>query len=192
MKNYKDIDSYIASFPKKVQMTLKKLRSTIKKVIPVSEETISYGIPSFSVNDSYVAHFGGFEKHVSLFPGGAAPIEAFKKELVSYKTGRGTIQFPLDTKIPYGLISRIVKYSLKHSLDKVRQKANSKGVHVEFHPNGVIWAKGKVKDRKMEGYWEWFRKNGVILRSGYFKKGVQTGKWTTYDKAGKAYKVTQK
>jgi uncharacterized protein YdhG (YjbR/CyaY superfamily) len=191
MKDFKDINSYIASYPKNVQVILKKLRTTIKKIIPAAEESIAYGIPSFSLNGIYVVHFGGFEKHVSLFPT-SEPITAFKKELSKYKTGRGTIQFPLDKPIPYGLISRIIKYSLRNSVDKVRKKAATKGIHIEFHANGVIWAKGKIKDRKMEGYWEWFRKNGVLMRSGYFKKGVQTGTWTTYDAKGKPYKITDK
>ena len=41
-----------------------------------------------------------------------------------------------------------------------------------------------------EGRWEWFRKKGTKMRSGYFKNGKQVGKWTTYDRKGKAFKVT--
>jgi antitoxin component YwqK of YwqJK toxin-antitoxin module len=41
-----------------------------------------------------------------------------------------------------------------------------------------------------DGYWEWFRKDGTKMRSGYFRLGKQVGEWTTYDKKGKAVKVT--
>ena len=59
-----------------------------------------------------------------------------------------------------------------------------------------MWAKGYMKDGKMEGYWEWFRKParlgikvGTKMRSGSFAHGKQVGEWTTYDKKGKVVKV---
>ena len=62
--------------------------------------------------------------------------------------------------------------------------------YVHYHKDGTIWAKGKRKNGKPSGYWEWFQKDGVKLRSGYFENGVQAGEWTTYDRNGKVYKVT--
>ncbi len=58
------------------------------------------------------------------------------------------------------------------------------------HKDGTLWAKGQVRGETLEGYWEWFRKDGTKLRSGFFAGGEQTGEWTTYDKKGKAYKIT--
>jgi antitoxin component YwqK of YwqJK toxin-antitoxin module len=62
--------------------------------------------------------------------------------------------------------------------------------HIHYHKDGTIWAKGRIVDGVMTGYWEWFRKDGSIMRSGHFEKGVQVGEWTTYDKNGKVVKVT--
>jgi antitoxin component YwqK of YwqJK toxin-antitoxin module len=42
----------------------------------------------------------------------------------------------------------------------------------------------------MTGYWEWFRKDGSKMRSGNFENGKQVGEWITYDKNGRAIKVT--
>jgi antitoxin component YwqK of YwqJK toxin-antitoxin module len=49
---------------------------------------------------------------------------------------------------------------------------------------------GRLIDGVMTGYWEWFRKDGTMMRSGYFEDGQQVGQWTTYDRNGKAVKVT--
>lgn len=62
--------------------------------------------------------------------------------------------------------------------------------HVEYHKDGSVWAKGKMKDGVPTGHWEWFRRDGTKLRSGSFEKGAQSGEWTTYDKKGAVYKVT--
>lgn len=62
--------------------------------------------------------------------------------------------------------------------------------HIHRHKDGSIWAKGGLLNKKMHGYWVWYRKDGSKMRSGYFDKGKQTGKWTTYDKTGRVVKVT--
>jgi len=70
-------------------------------------------------------------------------------------------------------------------------KKTDTGLHIEYHRDGSVWAKGRMKSGVMAGYWEWFRKDGTILRSGFFKDGRQAGDWTTYDNKGKVYKVTR-
>lgn len=68
-----------------------------------------------------------------------------------------------------------------------------RGYTIKYHANGkTIWSKGKMKNGKPEGYWEWYRIDGTIKRSGTFKNSKSIGTWTTYDTKGKIYKVTQK
>ena len=63
-------------------------------------------------------------------------------------------------------------------------------VHVEYHKDGSVWAKGRTLNGVPTGYWEWFRKDGTRMRSGTFQKGRQVGEWTTYDRASRVVKVT--
>ena len=111
----KNIDEYIAGFPPEVQEVLEKVRTTIKKAAPRAEESISYEIPTFKLNGKRLIYFAGFKNHISVYP---APrgAEEFKEELAAYEGGKGTVQFPLDKPIPFGLINRIVKYRAKETL----------------------------------------------------------------------------
>lgn len=104
-----NVDEYISRFPSDVQKTLEKIRTTIRKAAPKAEETISYQIPAYKRNGKILIYFAGFTKHISVYP---APRQAreFKKELSAYKGGKGTVQFPLDRRIPYDLITRIVRF----------------------------------------------------------------------------------
>ena len=113
-------DEYIAGFPKTTQKVLKQIRVTIKKAAPQAEETISYGIPTFTLNDRYLIYFAGFKNHISLYPAPRGN-ETFKKELSGYKGGKGTVQFPLDKPMPLNLITRIVKFKLKENSEKARK-----------------------------------------------------------------------
>jgi len=102
------ISEYIAQFPKPTQKLLKSLRQSIKDTAPMAVEKIAYGIPTFALNGNLV-HFAAYSKHIGFYPGSAA-IVVFKKDLLGYKTAKGTVQFPIDKPLPLALIQKIVRY----------------------------------------------------------------------------------
>lgn len=116
----KNIDEYIAGFPKDIQKLLEQIRLTIKKAAPEAEETISYAIPTFTLNGNLV-HFAAFKNHIGFYPFPSGN-EAFKKELSKYKGGKGTVQFPLDEPLPFNLISKMVKFRVKENLERIKTK----------------------------------------------------------------------
>jgi uncharacterized protein YdhG (YjbR/CyaY superfamily) len=114
---FKNIDEYILIFPKDVQKILRQIRETIKKAAPNAEEVISYGMPAFK-QSKVLVYFTAYKNHIGFYPT-ANPIKVFSKELNEYKTSKGTIQFPLDKKIPLTLISKITKFRVKEDLEKL-------------------------------------------------------------------------
>ena len=118
------IDAYIANSPKEIQEILEKVRATIRKAAPKAEETINYGMPTFTLEGNLV-HFAGFKNHIGFYPTPSG-IENFKKELSVYKGAKGSVQFPLDKPIPYTLISKIVKFRVKENLARAAAKGKKK------------------------------------------------------------------
>ncbi len=116
----KTIDDYIGRYPEEVQRLLTRMRRTIQKAAPQAKEKIRYRIPTFTLRGNLV-HFGAFTTHISFFPTSSG-ITAFQKELSTYKTSRGTVQFPFDKPLPLALVGRIVKFRVKESLDKGKKK----------------------------------------------------------------------
>jgi uncharacterized protein YdhG (YjbR/CyaY superfamily) len=104
----KDIDAYIHGFPPDVQEKLEAVRRTIRAAVPEASEKISYQIPTFTL-DGNLVHFAGFKNHIGFYPG-TEGIKAFESKLKSYKTAKGSVQFPLDKPLPFGLIAAIVKF----------------------------------------------------------------------------------
>jgi uncharacterized protein YdhG (YjbR/CyaY superfamily) len=121
----KNIDEYIAGFPKEVQEKLQKVRTTIKKAAPDAEETIKYKIPTFMLKGKYLIYFAGYKNHIALYP---APIgiPEFKEAISAYESGKGTLQFPLDKPIPFGLITKIVKFRAKENLARAVTKGKKR------------------------------------------------------------------
>jgi uncharacterized protein YdhG (YjbR/CyaY superfamily) len=89
----KTVAGYIAAAPKEQRPALEKLRKTIKAAAPKATEAISYGIVGFKQGRKNVVYFGSWKEHIALYGTG----------------GAGTIQFPADKPIPYGLVTRLVK-----------------------------------------------------------------------------------
>lgn len=115
-----NIDEFISTFPMETQEMLQQIRQTIQKAAPKATEKISYGIPTFYLEGNLV-HFSGYRNHVGFYPGAGA-IKAFEKELTEYETSKGTVQFPLDKKLPVKLITAMVKFCVKAKEEKAKAK----------------------------------------------------------------------
>ena len=114
------IDEYIRYFPEEVQVKLERIRKTIKKAAPGAKEVISYQMPAFKLN-SVLVYFAAFKDHISFFPT-SKPLKVFAEELKEYETSKGTIKFPLDKRIPTGLITKITKFRLKEDIENQFRK----------------------------------------------------------------------
>lgn len=111
----RDIDEYIAGFPPDVQEILRAVRATIHQAAPSAEETISYKMPAFNLHGHYLIYFAAYKKHIALYPIPAGD-PAFSRKIAAYRTGKGTLRFPLDKPIPYRLIARLVRLRAKENL----------------------------------------------------------------------------
>jgi uncharacterized protein YdhG (YjbR/CyaY superfamily) len=110
MTTYASIPAYIAAQPKAAQGRLRKVRSAIRKAIPMAKESLSYKIPTYKIDDKVVLYFAGWAKHYSLYPCGPELAAKFKKELAPYEISKGTIRFPLSDDVPVRLIAAIAKF----------------------------------------------------------------------------------
>ena len=115
------IDEYIAGFPEETQQVLEQIRSAIQKAAPAAVEKISYAIPAFNLNNHYLVYFAGYKNHVSLYPVPKGD-EAFQKEITAYRTGKGTLQFPLNKPLPIKLVTKTVKYNIKENTERIKSK----------------------------------------------------------------------
>ncbi|MBI2077616.1 MAG: DUF1801 domain-containing protein [Euryarchaeota archaeon] len=110
---FRNVDEYIASFPKGIQATLRQVRRAIRDAVPKAEEVIRYHMPTYRFHGP-LASFAVFKEHYSLFGVRRAD---FKKELPPYEgTGRGTVRFPFDAPVPVRLIATIARHRAKENL----------------------------------------------------------------------------
>jgi uncharacterized protein YdhG (YjbR/CyaY superfamily) len=119
-EQFKTIDEYIESFSEEVGIKLQTLRHIIKEEVPDAEETMSYKMPTFKRNGSYVAYFAAYKNYISLYP--TSPDIEKIRGITKYKKHQGTLQFPLDQPLPLPLIRQVVRLMANENTKRTERK----------------------------------------------------------------------
>jgi uncharacterized protein YdhG (YjbR/CyaY superfamily) len=101
------VDTYIAALPAAAQEEVRSVRARIRAVAPDAIESISYGIPTFSLGGRYLVYVAAWKHHLSLYPVPRSD-DALLEDLAPFQAGRGTLRFAYGSEIPEGLVERIV------------------------------------------------------------------------------------
>jgi uncharacterized protein YdhG (YjbR/CyaY superfamily) len=103
------VEAYLAKVPEPARSTLEKIRAAIRSAVPQgAEECISYIMPAFRYKGALVA-YAAFKQHCSFFPMSGRVLDEFADEVKSYRTAKGTLQFPQDKPLPAALVKKMVK-----------------------------------------------------------------------------------
>ncbi|WP_395401407.1 iron chaperone [Arthrobacter sp. UC242_113] len=106
---FESVDDYIVQFPADVQDVLQEVRRRCRAAVPGSGETISYGIPTVTLDGKHVVYFAGWAHHISVYPVPAGD-DAFQAEIAPFRAAKGTLKFPLGKPLPYDLIERTAAF----------------------------------------------------------------------------------
>lgn len=118
------VDDYIAACDPKVQTILERIRTIARKAAPDAVEKISYGMPAYFL-DGALIYYAAFKNHIGMYP----PVKGDKelqKELAPHRGPKGNLQFPLDERMPYGLITRVLKCRVREHGEHLAAKAAAK------------------------------------------------------------------
>jgi uncharacterized protein YdhG (YjbR/CyaY superfamily) len=110
------IAEYIQAAPKDAQKKLREMHACIRDAAPGAKESLKWGMPSFSYQRILVT-FAAFNHHIGFFPTPAA-VKVFEKNLSKFKTGKGSIQFPLEKPLPLPLVRKITKFRVRECLER--------------------------------------------------------------------------
>jgi uncharacterized protein YdhG (YjbR/CyaY superfamily) len=109
---FASVDDYIGSFPADVQEVLEEVRRTIRAVVPEAGEKISYQIPTVTLAGKALMYFSGWREHISIYP--IPPVDdELAAQIEPYRSGKGTLKFPLNRPIPYDVITRLTRAFVK-------------------------------------------------------------------------------
>jgi uncharacterized protein YdhG (YjbR/CyaY superfamily) len=111
------IDDYLEKLPEPKRSTLSALRNNLRRLLPGAEECISYGMPGFRVGKDVIAGFAAFKNHLSYFPHSGKVLPELADQLSDYVWKTGTLQFAIETPLPFDLIEKLVQVRLHQIAD---------------------------------------------------------------------------
>jgi uncharacterized protein YdhG (YjbR/CyaY superfamily) len=112
MDKNKTIDEYLHAHSENIRTILQSVRDTISNEAPEAVEAISYGMPTFKLFGKNMIHFAGYKDHIGIYPT-SSQLEKHIPEVAEFRTGKGTLRFPLEKEIPFDLIRKIVQIRIK-------------------------------------------------------------------------------
>jgi uncharacterized protein YdhG (YjbR/CyaY superfamily) len=80
-------------------------------------------MPAFRYKGALVG-YAAFKDHCSFFPMQASLIDEMKDKLKSYRTAKGTLQFPREKPLPASLLKKMVK--LRVAENEIRAAVKSR------------------------------------------------------------------
>ncbi len=112
-----EVEEYIAGIPESSRKTFDALRAAVRQAAPKdAQEVRSYGIVALKAQKVLV-WYAAFAQHCSLFPT-ASVLAQFKDELQGYKVSKGTVQFPLEERVPVALVKKLVRARVAEAAGK--------------------------------------------------------------------------
>ncbi len=107
-----NIDTYLKTATPTQKETLERIRKIIKQMVPDAVEAISYGVPTFKLNEQPVIYFAAYKGHMSIYPATDDMIKDLGEAVAKFRTSKGTLQFTEQNLIPEPLIKKIIKHRL--------------------------------------------------------------------------------
>jgi uncharacterized protein YdhG (YjbR/CyaY superfamily) len=123
--NYKNVDEYISYQEPTLQPVLKKIRATIRAIVPNAEECISYMILCYKLNGMLVG-FGTHNKRCSFYTMNPAILSFYTEELNGFKYTGSTVHLDPKKNLPAALIKKITMHRIKENEERAWLKSRSK------------------------------------------------------------------
>jgi len=108
---FTSVDDYVAAQPPDVQQILGTIRERVIAAAPAATEAISYGIPTFKLDGYSLMHTAAWKHHIAIYPIPHGD-EALERDIDPYRSGKGTLKFPLGKPFPYELVDRLIDAAL--------------------------------------------------------------------------------
>lgn len=110
-----EIDAYFAAQVEPQRSTLEATRAIILELHPDAQQSISYGMPAFTVNGVIVAGLAATKAGISFYPHSGHVLESAGESVAAYSQTKGALHAPADKPLPRDLIAQLIDIKLSQS-----------------------------------------------------------------------------
>ena len=111
-----EFKEYISNFDGITRLRLEHIYELIKKLLPDSQEKISYGIPTFFNENGMIVYFAGYKDFVSIYPVHLTNLD--EAIIKPYLHGKSAARFDNNKELPKDIINNIVIELLRSNMSR--------------------------------------------------------------------------
>ncbi|MCU1618374.1 MAG: uncharacterized protein JWR66_455 [Modestobacter sp.] len=101
------VDEYLAALPDDVRARVEEVRRVVHEVVPDAGETISYAMPTFTLDDQPLLHVAAWKQHIGIYP--LPPLAPeLDAEVAPYRGSKDTMKLPHSRPLPRDLVAVVV------------------------------------------------------------------------------------
>jgi uncharacterized protein YdhG (YjbR/CyaY superfamily) len=102
------IDQYLAGLPDDVRARVEEVRRVVHERVPDAGETISYAMPTFTLDGQPLVHVAAWTKHIGVYP--LPPLDPeLDAEVAPYRGTKDALKLPHAQPLPGELVARVVQ-----------------------------------------------------------------------------------
>jgi uncharacterized protein YdhG (YjbR/CyaY superfamily) len=110
------VEDYLAGLPDDVRVRLEELRRVVHEVVPDAGETISYAMPTFTLDGQPLLHLAAWKQHIGLYP--LPPLDPDLDALIApYRGTTDAMRLPYATPLPRDLVVKVVEVLVERRRD---------------------------------------------------------------------------
>jgi len=102
------VDEYLAALPADVRVRLQDVRRVVHEVVPDVGETISYAMPTFTLDDQPLLHVAAWKQHIGVYPLPVLDPE-LDAAVAPYRGTKDTLKLPHAKPLPCELVAEVVR-----------------------------------------------------------------------------------
>ena len=110
-----DVDTYFSGIPEERRATFEKLRGLCRRHLRGYQESMQYGLPTYSNNGAPVVSFASQKQHITLYVLKKEVVDEFRAALPTASIGKGCIRFTRPEKIDFDVIDRLLRRTAESS-----------------------------------------------------------------------------
>jgi uncharacterized protein YdhG (YjbR/CyaY superfamily) len=102
------VDEYLAGLPDDVRARVEEVRGVVHEVVPDAGETISYAMPTFTLDGQPLLHLAAWKQHIGLYP--LPPLDGdLSAEVAPYRGAKDAMRLPHGEPLPCELVAQVVE-----------------------------------------------------------------------------------
>lgn len=109
------VDAYFSAQGEPQRSTLEKTRQLILEMYPQATQSISYGLPAFTVDGVIVAGLAATKNGISFYPHSGQVLSAAGDLVAGFSQTKGALHAPADKTLPRELLAALIELKLAQS-----------------------------------------------------------------------------